>query len=81
MSGVHNRGICNGAPCVIHNPLSGPWDRWKTHWREDRRIRERMWPHGVGPPVAEDYGRLTDVELIHGCCGCTCAPEWAWSDF
>lgn len=72
---VHGSDRCSGEYCVIHNPMRGPWSSWLTHWRSDRGIMERICPdHGVGHPVAEDYARLPDWELIHGCCGCPCRP-------
>ena len=75
---VHNITQCirmDQWVCVIHNPLDGPWRDWPTHWREDRGIMERICPCGVGHPVAESYGSLPGYELIHGCCGCPCAPN------
>ena len=72
---VHKRIDCRGPWCVVHAPMQGPWDLWPTYWRSDRRIMERICPHGTGHPVAEDYGRLPDHELVHGCCGCPCSPN------
>lgn len=60
---------------MIHRPMPGPWESWPTHWRGDRGIMERICTHGTGHPVAESWGYLPDYELIHGCCGCPCAPK------
>jgi hypothetical protein len=68
---LHQPDTCQ-PPCVIHAPLSGPWDTWPTHWRSDRGIFERLCPHGVGHPAAEDV--LRGKDSMHGCCGCPCSP-------
>lgn len=73
---VHSRRVCReDSWCVIHKPMPGPWELWPTHWRFDRRIMERICPHGVGHPVAESWSYLPDYELVHGCCGCQCHPD------
>ena len=77
---VHDPSRCQGRWCVIHNPMPGPWDAWPTHWRSDRGIMERVCPHGTGHPVAEDYGRVSGWELVHGCCECPCAPSNYYDD-
>lgn len=80
---VHQPYLCVGRPCVIHNPLDGPWSSWPTHWREDAGKMERICPHGVGHPVAEDWARLRQnlheewkiqAHMVHACDGCPCAP-------
>lgn len=80
---VHEPYLCFGRPCVIHNPMPGPWESWPTHWRADAGKMERLCPCGVGHPLAEDYERLRtnmheewkiQVYLSHACCGCPCAP-------
>lgn len=77
LENVHDFTAClNSEFCVIHHPMPGPWSEWPTYWREDRRMMERVCPHGVGHPVAEDYGRgdLSGSFFVHGCCGCPCNP-------
>lgn len=69
---IHGAGSCIGF-CVIHSPISGPWDKWPTHWREDRGIMERLCPHRIGHPALEDVLRHGDG--IHGCDGCECGPR------
>jgi hypothetical protein len=76
---VHAKEKCNGdRPCPIHNPSPHYMVNWPLHWRDDKRIFERMCPHGVGHP---DPDTLSYVELkrgeeetyyksIHGCDGC-----------
>ena len=78
---THRKGDCVGSYCVIHRPMPGPWDSWPRQWRTDRRIMERVCPHGVGHPAAEQHefwmrtGR--GYEWVHGCCGCPCHPNKA----
>ncbi len=66
---VHEKGTCRGKNCCIHNPSDHCMKDFPTHWRTDRRIMERIRPHGVGHPdpdqVFED-----DAEWVHGCDGC-----------
>lgn len=75
---VHRREDCVISPeapwCVIHKPLPGPWSTWRTHWRSDRRIMERICPHGIGHPAAEYYLYATRPHLDHGCDMCVCCP-------
>lgn len=80
---VHRREDCRGRFCVIHNPQPGPWRDWPTNWRGDRKLMERVCPHGVGHPAAEDAAWLSEGAL-HGCDGCPCSPilegEWREED-
>lgn len=77
---VHTRTPECDNGCVIHNPTSQNSD-WPTHWREDRKIMERICPCGVGHPdpdglrfIERMYGRLRmELEAIHGCCGHNCS--------
>lgn len=75
---VHRAQDCVISPeapwCVIHKPMPGPWSTWRTHWRADRRIMERVCPHGVGHPAAEYYLYATRPHLDHGCDTCVCCP-------
>lgn len=74
---VHDRRLCRGRWCVIHNPMPGPWAVWPTHWRTDAGFMERICPCGVGHPVVE--GRFfPDGFGVHGCCGrhrCFMTPQ------
>lgn len=82
---VHPRAICVGPHCVVHRPMHGPWDSWRTHWRPDNEMDrmfglyrgfERICPHGVGHPAAEEV--LRRGPIVHGCDGCPCGPADAW---
>lgn len=64
--------------CCIHCPTDHRMKSWPTHWRDDRKLMERICPHGVGHPdpdhlnylmrtVGEDEMR---TESMHGCDGC-----------
>jgi hypothetical protein len=44
------------------------------HWRTDRKIIERICPHGVGHPDPDDPKMMEVYEAIHGCDGC-CQPK------
>lgn len=80
---VHPREDCEGW-CVIHDPVPGPWTDWPTNWSGDGpfdiwRGMERICPHGVRHPAAEEILHrnrgLTELQLIpHACCGCPCTP-------
>lgn len=53
---------------------------FKTHWRDDRKLMERICPHGVGHPDPDDIAfkrrvlgdKFANLEAIHGCDGCCC---------
>lgn len=62
---VHSASTCLGA-CVIHRPSHHLMRDFPTHWRFDRRIMERICPHGVGHPDPDDMSSNT----VHGCDGC-----------
>ncbi len=76
LSNVHPREVCkaDGFPCVLHSPSDHPFRSWPTLWRADRRLMERICPHGVGHPDPDDLayhvrnGR--DWQGVHGCDGC-----------
>lgn len=54
MRGVHPEGTCALEHCVVHNPSGHHMRGWKTHWRQDRGIMERICPHGIGHPDPDD---------------------------
>lgn len=39
---------------------------WPSVWRADRRLLERLCPHGVGHPDPDDRS----ADRVHGCDGC-----------
>lgn len=63
---VHLKGVCLGPHCCIHNPSPHHMVEWPQNWRPDRRIMERLCPHGVGHPDPDDPTQDT----VHGCDGC-----------
>ena len=69
---VHPQGNCAAHPCPIHNPSQHHMRDWPTHWRTDRRIMERICPHGVGHPDPDC--RYVMESNVHGCDGC-CQPQ------
>jgi hypothetical protein len=67
---VHNRKLCEGQFCCIHNPSGHHMKDWPMNWRGDRRLMERLCPHGVGHPDPDDAAyraTLGDNDTTHGC--------------
>jgi len=69
---IHSADLCAGRSCVIHNPSDHSMRSYPTYWRDDRRIMERICPHGVGHPDPDDPA-TAGAGGVHGCDGC-CAP-------
>jgi hypothetical protein len=67
---VHDPTTCDGQPCCIHNPSDHHMRTWPQNWRSDRRLMERMCPHGIGHPDPDDL----NPNKVHGCDGCCQAP-------
>lgn len=74
---VHDKDLfCLVHGCAIHNPSDHHMKDWPTNWRADRRLMERVCPHGVGHPDPDtvNYRKVnegaTDDDFIHGCDGC-----------
>jgi hypothetical protein len=78
---VHNRKLCEGQACSVHNPSSHHMNTWSLNWRGDRRIMERLCVHGIGHPDPDDcaYRKTRDGKNydpgVHGCDGCCIAPQ------
>lgn len=68
----HSPSVCKGHPCTIHNRTKHHMRSWPQHWRSDRRIMERICPHGVGHP---DPDERKDIDTTHGCDGCCQAED------
>lgn len=81
LAGVHDRAICRGRPCAIHNPSKTHMREWDLNWRDDRGLMERICKHGVGHPDPDHLwyvehasgAKAAQVESVHGCDGC-CVP-------
>lgn len=70
---THPISQCQGQFCCIHNPSQHHMVVWPMIWRSDRRIMERVCPHGIGHPDPDDanYRASTgDNDSVHGCDGC-----------
>jgi hypothetical protein len=71
---VHAFYRCQGRSCCIHNPSDHSMRQFRTHWRADRRLMERICPHGVGHPDPDDIAYKEKLgmthEGVHGCDGC-----------
>lgn len=74
ITGVHLEDECHGLPCVVHAPTNHHMSRWPLIWRYDRKIFERLCPHGTGHPDPDQlpYWRSIGAlhEFVHCCCGC-----------
>lgn len=70
---VHDKSVCVGQICSIHNRSNHSMRSFPQWWRSDRAIMERTCPHGVGHPDPDEYklrGKGGYYEGIHGCDGC-----------
>lgn len=74
---AHAAETCSlDTPCCIHAPSQHHMVMWPQHWRNDRKIMERMCEHGVGHPDPDDSSFRAskgDYDTLHGCDGC-CKP-------
>jgi hypothetical protein len=74
---VHARKSCR-PPCPIHEPSDHHMVGWQLHWRDDRKIFERLCPdNGIGHPDPDTMRYLQGTRRwdsgVHGCDGC-CRP-------
>jgi len=75
---THLPSLCKGQDCSIHHPSDHHMKTWRQHWREDRRMMERICPHGIGHPDPDELSFLrtrvpkdaVDAHAVHGCDGC-----------
>lgn len=76
---AHDESQCKGQPCVIHNPSEHHMSGWPLNWRDDKRVMERICPHGIGhpdPDCAAHQERIgQSANNTHGCDGCCLIPE------
>lgn len=79
---VHDKARCSGA-CCIHGPSDHHMKDWPTNWRQDRKLIERVCPHGIGHPDPDDVAfraknpnyPQTVGGTQHGCDGCCIPPK------
>lgn len=71
---THDEDKCAGRPCTIHNRSDHSMRGFHQQWRSDRKIMERICPHGVGHPDPDDHKMSDPYERVHGCDGC-CGGE------
>lgn len=78
LSNIHPPGKCAGQACMIHNPSDHHMRGWPLNWRDDKRVMERICPHGVGHPDPDSAAFLASVgeqgRTLHGCDGCCEVP-------
>lgn len=80
---VHPFSECSGASlrygeatsgCPLHRPSNHGMRGWPLSYRSDRKIFERLCPHGVGHPDPDSVSRhwvtRRQNESIHRCDGC-----------
>ena len=76
LSQVHAADRCAGEDCVIHSPSQHSMRQFRTLYRGDRPLMERLCPHGVGHPDPDDLAHkarqpnASKYEGVHGCDGC-----------
>ena len=79
----HLEDKCVGEFCTLHNRSNHVMRSFPQHWRTDRKIMERVCPHGIGHPDPDEY-KLTQKyilftgntsEGVHGCDGC-CSGQY-----
>jgi hypothetical protein len=71
----HSFLVCYGTACCLHNRSGHGMRDFRQHWREDRRIMERICEHGVGHPDPDDRRILSGADDgVHGCDGCCHEP-------
>lgn len=70
LANVHTPNQCRAEHCTIHNPSDHHMRDWPQNWRSDRRLMERICPHGVGHPDPDD----PSWDKTHGCDACCWTP-------
>lgn len=74
---VHEEIECMGRTCIIHSPTDHHMRSWPLHWRDDRKIFERICEHGIGHPDPDQFDYWDSIggieEGVHGCDSC-CVP-------
>lgn len=83
---VHTEANCKRDEkigCCVHGPSDHHMKNWPTHWRQDRRMIERICPHGICHPDPDDV-TFQDANpqyvqsiggSVHGCDGCCKKPD------
>lgn len=75
----HSKKNCRGIYCSLHRPMSGPWDSWRLKWSPEYSSMDRVCPHNVAHPAAEQYSYWRRTRegwrLEHNCDGCPCTPD------
>lgn len=71
---VHNRLLCAGENCCIHNPSNHALKNAPLIWRADRQMMERQCKHGIGHPDPDDtaFKKASGIpyDTTHDCDGC-----------
>lgn len=73
LNNVHDYGTCAGEFCVIHKWSNHAMVRFPQFWREDKKMMDRVCPHGVGHPDPDEYRLDLGNRGVHDCDGC-CSP-------
>lgn len=77
---VHEKSVCEGDFCAIHNPSDHHMVDWPMLMREDKMyLIERMCKHGVGHSDPDSVKAFEAHGIggmgIHGCDGCCASPK------
>lgn len=75
MENVHPAAVCEGRPCVMHNPTDHHMREWRMRFRNDTGVCERICAHGIGHPDPDSLAYFRDerglkMMGVHGCDGC-----------
>ena len=64
-----------GEVCTLHNRTKHGMRSFPQLWRADRKIMERLCPHGIGHPDPDEYKIIVGIDDgVHGCDGCCMEP-------
>lgn len=64
---THSEGQCFGEFCTIHNRSAHQLRGWPQHWRDDRKIMERVSPFGCNCPDPDSPWSQDSYQWVHGC--------------
>lgn len=70
LNNVHDYGTCIGEFCVIHKWSNHAMVNFPQFWRDDKKMMERICPHGVGHPDPDEPRLDIAGRGIHACDGC-----------
>lgn len=67
LENVHDRALCDGRACTVHNRSEHNLRGFPQQWRSDRGIMERRNPFGGACPDPDSHWPKGSAEWVHGC--------------